>query len=330
MRVLVTGGAGYVGSHTVRQLLAAGHDVTVYDNLVHGHREAVACPLVEGELADRELLAATFARGRFDAVLHFAAYLYVGESMVEPAKYFHNNVGGGLALVDAMRAHRVDRLVFSSTAAVYGEPRALPITEQEPQLPTNPYGESKLAFERILRWYGQAYGLRSASLRYFNAAGAALDGALGEDHAPETHLIPLVLRVALDQSPHVQVFGTDYPTPDGTCLRDYVHVVDLADAHLRALARLDGPGSAVAYNLGAGRGYSVLEVVESCRRVTGHAIPVVIAARRPGDPAALYADNTRARQELGWQLEHSHLDTIVATAWTWHRAHPHGYASTVA
>ncbi|HZU07856.1 MAG TPA: UDP-glucose 4-epimerase GalE [Chloroflexota bacterium] len=325
MRVLVTGGAGYVGSHTVRLLLEAGHEVTVYDNLVYGHRAAVPCPLVVGDLADRARLDQVFAAGRFDAVLHFAAYAYVGESVADPAKYFRNNLGGGLALLDAMLAHGVERLVFSSTCATYGEPTRLPITEEEPQRPTSPYGETKLAFERALYWYAQAYGLRSVSLRYFNAAGAALDGTLGEDHEPETHLIPRVLRVALGQEPYVEVYGTDYPTPDGTCLRDYVHVLDLAAAHLLALERLDRPGLCLAYNLGAGRGYSVQEVIATCRRVTGRPIPTVAAPRRPGDPPALYADNTRARRELGWTPAYSELETIVATAWAWHRAHPHGF-----
>ncbi|MBX5490009.1 MAG: UDP-glucose 4-epimerase GalE [Chloroflexi bacterium] len=325
MRVLVTGGAGYVGSHTVRLLLEAGHEVTVYDNLVYGHRAAVPCPLVVGELADRERLVATLAAGRFDAVLHFAAYAYVGESVADPAKYYHNNLADGLALLDAMRAQGVDRIVFSSTCAIYGEPTRLPITEDTLQLPANPYGETKLAFERALRWYGRAYGLRSVSLRYFNAAGAHPDGSLGEDHTPETHLIPLVLRVALGQAPHVEIYGTDYATPDGTCLRDYVHVLDLAAAHLLALDKLATRGEALAYNLGAGRGISVREVIAACERVTGRRIPVVEAARRAGDPPALYADNRRARRELGWVPRLSDLDTMVATAWEWHRRHPTGF-----
>jgi UDP-glucose-4-epimerase GalE len=326
MRLLVTGGAGYVGSHTVQLLLDAGHDVTVLDNLVYGHADAVPCPIVRAELADRRTLDHVFASGRFDAVLHFAAYAYVGESVEEPAKYFQNNVCAGLTLLDAMLAHGVTRLVFSSTCATYGEPTRLPLTEDTPQQPTSPYGETKLSFERALYWYGRAYGLRSVSLRYFNAAGAALDGTRGEDHAPETHLVPLTLRVALGQSPALKVFGNDYRTPDGTCLRDYVHVLDLASAHLLALDRLEHDGPALAYNLGAGRGYSVLEVVETCRRISGHAIPVEAAPRREGDPAALFANNERARRDLGWEPRYSDLDTIVATAWAWHRAHPDGFA----
>jgi len=285
----------------------------------------VPCRVVQGDLIDAARLGAVFASERVDAVLHFAAYAYVGESVANPAKYFWNNIQGGLLLLDAMRMHGVDRIVFSSTCATYGEPEALPITESERQLPTNPYGDSKLTFERALYWYGRAYGLRSASLRYFNAAGAALDGMLGEDHDPETHLIPLVLRVALGAAEAVQVYGNDYPTPDGTCLRDYVHVLDLAAAHLLALNRLDAPGTWLAYNLGAGRGHSVLEVIEACRRISGREIPVVMAERRPGDPPALYADNARARRQLGWSLQHSSLDTIVSTAWSWHQRHPAGF-----
>ena len=328
MHVLVTGGAGYVGSHTVRLLLEGGHDVTVYDNLVYGHHGAIPGRVIEGDLADRARLDEVFGSQRFDAVLHFAAYAYVGESVVDPAKYFRNNVAGGLSLLDAMRAHDVKRLVFSSTCATYGEPQTLPLTEDMPQHPTNPYGESKLSFERVLYWYARAYGLSSVSLRYFNAAGAALDGTLGEDHDPETHLIPLVLRLALGASPHVQVFGDDYPTPDGTCLRDYVHVLDLGAAHLQALGLLDQPGTWLAYNLGAGVGHSVREVIETCRRVTGHPIPVELAPRRPGDPPALYANNERARRDLGWELRYSDLETIVASAWAWHSSHPQGFIST--
>ena len=317
MRLLVTGGAGYVGGHTVRALLDAGHQVTVYDNLVYGHRETVPCPFESGELADRTRLDAVFARGRFDAVLHFAAYAYVGESVTDPSKYWRNNVAAGLELLDAMRAAGVDRLVFSSTCAVYGPPTRLPIDEDERKTPESPYGESKLTFERVLASYATAYGLRSVSLRYFNAAGARPDGSLGEDHDPETHLIPLVLRAAASRSPHVKLFGTDYPTPDGTCIRDYIHVDDLATAHLLALDAMDTPG-AQAFNVGTGRGYSVREIIDACRAVTGRPVEVVEVERRPGDPPGLYADNRRIRDTLGWQPRYTDAESIVRTAWTWH------------
>ncbi len=317
MRLLVTGGAGYVGGHTVRALLDAGHEVTVYDNLVYGHRESLPCELEIGELADRATLDALFGRGRFDAVLHFAAYAYVGESVTEPSKYWRNNVAAGLELLDAMRNHGVDRLVFSSTCAVYGPPTRVPIDEDERKAPESPYGESKLTFERVLASYGTAYGLRSMSLRYFNAAGARPDGSLGEDHDPETHLIPLVLRAAAGRGDNVRVFGTDYPTPDGTCIRDYVHVDDLASAHVLALDALDAPG-AQALNLGTGQGYSVREIIDACRTVTQRPIQVVEAERRPGDPPALYANNRRARETLGWRPRYTDAASIVRTAWAWH------------
>ncbi|MBA2447728.1 MAG: UDP-glucose 4-epimerase GalE [Chloroflexi bacterium] len=323
MRLLVTGGAGYVGGHTVRALLDAGHDVTVYDNLVYGHRETVPCELEVGELADRRKLDALFARARdasrpYDAVLHFAAYAYVGESVAEPSKYWRNNVAAGLELLDAMRAHGVDRLVFSSTCAVYGPPTRLPIDENERKAPESPYGESKLTFEQVLHSYATAYGLRSVSLRYFNAAGARPDGSLGEDHDPETHLIPLVLRAAAGRSPGVKVFGTDYPTPDGTCVRDYVHVDDLASAHLLALGAMETPSACLTYNVGTGRGYSVREIIEACRTVTGREIAVVEGPRRPGDPPELYADNRHIREALGWTPHYTDAEAIVRTAWAWH------------
>jgi len=319
VRLLVTGGAGYVGGHTVRALLDGGHEVTSYDNLVYGHRDTVPCELVVGELADRPKLDALLARGRFDAVLHFAAYAYVGESVTDPAKYWRNNVAAGLELLDAMRAHGVDRLVFSSTCAVYGPPIRVPVDEDERKAPESPYGESKWTFERLLASYAHAYGLRSVSLRYFNAAGARPDGSLGEDHEPETHLIPLVLGAAAGRGPHprVQIFGTDYPTPDGTCIRDYVHVDDLASAHLAALGAMDTPG-AQAFNLGTGQGNSVREIIRACETVTGRPIPVAEAPRRPGDPPALYADNRRAREALNWTPRYTDAEAIVRTAWSWH------------
>jgi UDP-glucose 4-epimerase len=318
VQLLVTGGAGYVGGHAVRALLDAGHEVVVFDNLVYGHAETVPCKLVVGDLADRAALDSVLGARRFDAVLHFAAYAYVGESVTEPAKYWRNNVASGVELLDAMRAHGVSRIVFSSTCATYGYPDRVPVTEDEPKKPESPYGESKLAFERVLASYAHAYDLRSVSLRYFNAAGARPDGTLGEDHEPETHLIPLVLRVAAGLAPSINVFGTDYPTPDGTCIRDYVHVDDLASAHILALDALEETGACKAFNLGTGRGYSVREIVEACRRVTGREIPVEEAARRPGDPAALYADNSKIRRELGWRPVYEDAESIVTTAWQWH------------
>ena len=318
MKLLVTGGAGYVGGHAVRALLDAGHEAVVFDNLVYGHAETVPCELVVGDLSDREALDRVLSGRQFDAVLHFAAYAYVGESVVDPAKYWRNNVSAGIELLDAMRRHHVDRIVFSSTCATYGYPDTVPVTEDESKKPESPYGESKLAFERVLASYAHAYDLRSVSLRYFNAAGARPDGTLGEEHEPEAHLIPLVLRVAAGRAPSIKIFGTDYPTPDGTCIRDYIHVDDLASAHLLALGAMEDRGDCKAYNLGTGRGYSVREIIDACRRVTGREIPVEEVERRPGDPAALYADNTKIRDELGWSPHYNDADSIVATAWQWH------------
>jgi UDP-glucose 4-epimerase len=318
MRLLVTGGAGYVGGHAVRALLDAGHEVVVLDNLVYGHAETVPCQLVVGDLSDRPALDRVLSGSQFDAVLHFAAYAYVGESVTEPGKYWRNNVAAGVELLDAMRAHGVARLVFSSTCATYGYPDSVPVTEDEPKKPESPYGESKLTFERVLASYAHAYDLRSVSLRYFNAAGARPDGTLGEDHEPETHLIPLVLRVAAGRAPSIKVFGTDYPTPDGTCIRDYIHVDDLASAHILALGAMEEQRACKAFNLGTGRGYSVREVIEACRKVTGREISVEEVARRPGDPAALFADNSKIRRELGWNPAFNDAESIVETAWRWH------------
>ncbi|MCU0958827.1 MAG: UDP-glucose 4-epimerase GalE [Pirellulaceae bacterium] len=325
MRVLVTGGAGYIGSHAVRWLSSAGHDVWVFDNLGRGHRQAVPPDrLIVGELADRAAVEQVLRTRRVDAVMHFAAFALVGESVAEPALYYANNVLCTLTLLDAMRAAGVSRIVFSSTTATYGVPQTIPITEEERQAPINPYGFTKLVMERALEDYSHAYGLGYAALRYFNAAGATPSGDLGEDHDPETHLIPIVLQVALGQRPQVTIFGDDYPTPDGTCIRDYVHVDDLADAHVKALERL-GPGSQFKLNLGTGRGYSVREVIEACRRVTGHAIPATVGDRRPGDPPELVADSRRAQAMLHWTPRYTAIDDIVRTAWTWHRKHPHGF-----
>ena len=318
MRVVVTGGAGYIGSIVTEQLIQDRHDVLVIDNLSKGHRDAVAedVRFARLELIDRDAVTDALREFRADAVVHMAASSLVGESVVEPATYYRNNVTAGLALLDAMRAASVPRLVFSSTAAVYGEPEKQPIEESDPTNPTNTYGETKLAFERALRWYGQAYDLRSISLRYFNAAGASARN--GERHDPETHLIPLVLDVAARRRPEVVVFGDDYPTADGTCVRDYIHVEDLARAHVLALQALDAPGASRAYNLGCGgSGYSVRQVIESAVRVTGRPIPVRVAGRRPGDPAVLVASSNRIGRDLGWQPEHQQLDRIVASAWNW-------------
>lgn len=327
MRVLVTGGAGYVGSHAVRLLLKSGHEPWVFDNLSYGHRAAVSADrLVVGDLADQALLESTFRTHRIEAVMHFAAFTYVGESVQDPAKYYANNIGGTVSLMQAMLATQVSKIVFSSTCATYGIPLKVPITEDEPQKPINPYGFSKLVIERALADFAYAYGWGYAALRYFNAAGAAADGSLGEDHTPETHIIPLVLQVALGQRDYISVFGDDYDTPDGTCIRDYVHVDDLATAHLAALEALQ-PGSELKLNLGTGVGTSVQEVIQACREITGHPIPVKLGARREGDPARLLANASLAQKTLSWQPQFMGIHPIVETAWKWHRAHPKGYKS---
>lgn len=323
MKIFVTGGAGYIGSVLVERLLGRGHEVIVYDDLRKGHRQAVApeATLIEGDLLDQAaLLAALDGRG-IEAVIHLAASSLVGESVQFPHLYFTNNVIGGINLLEAMRQAGVGRLVFSSTAAVYGTPATMPITEETPTAPTNPYGESKLAFERILRWYDEAYGMRYVSLRYFNASGAS--ERYGEDHQPETHLIPNVLKVAAGEEPHVRIFGENYDTPDGTCIRDYIHVIDLADAHLLALGAME-KGSEI-YNLGYGSGYSVAEVVEMARQVTGRWISTEAGPRRPGDPPILIASPDKIMRDLGWQPRHSELDRIIESAWRWRLAHPQGY-----
>ena len=325
MNILVTGGAGYVGSHAVRLLISRGHEVWIYDNLSRGHRAAVPPgKLITGDLADQAHLTRVLQSNRIDAVMHFAAFALVGESVADPALYYGNNLLGSFHLLEAMRAAGVQKLVFSSTTATYGTPEKMPIAETTPQLPINPYGFSKLAVERMLDDYAHAYGLSFAALRYFNAAGAAADGSIGEDHTPESHLIPIVLQVALGQRPSIAIFGDDYPTPDGTCIRDYVHVEDLADAHLSALERLGG-GRRLKLNLGTGRGYSVREVIGACRKITGHPIPEVIGPRRPGDPPELVADSTLARETLGWSPKYMTIESIVETAWRWHQGHPKGY-----
>lgn len=326
-RILVTGGAGYVGSHVVRRLARDGRDVVVLDDLSEGHRAAVGdVPFVEGSFGDPARLDGVLAGGGIRWIVHMAAFCQVGESVVDPAKYYANNVVNTLALLEAARRHEVEGIVLSSTAAVYGDPVEVPISEEHPTRPTNPYGETKLAIERALSWYHRAYGLKYCALRYFNAAGAHPDGDLGEHHRSESHLVPRLLASARDGGPTVPLFGEDYPTTDGTCVRDYVHVVDLADAHARALQAM-GQGSvrAEAFNLGNGEGFSVREVVEAVARFTGSRPPVERAPRRAGDPAILVASSEKARRRLGWEPGTSALETIVATAWAWHRDHPRGY-----
>jgi UDP-glucose-4-epimerase GalE len=320
--ILVTGGAGYIGSHACKALAKAGYEPVAYDSLVRGHKEAVRWgPLVEGDVADRSLLSATFRRHKIAAVMHFAAFAYVEESVRNPELYFRNNVINSLCLFEAMLAEGVSEIVFSSTCATYGVPEHMPIRENAPQRPVNPYGEGKLMIERALHWLGQAHKLRHVSLRYFNAAGADPDGETGEDHDPETHLIPLILEAALKCRPHIAIYGTDYPTSDGTAVRDYIHVTDLAEAHVRALAYLRKGGQSVALNLGTGHGHSVRETIAAAERITGLAIPKQEAPRRAGDPPILVADPASARALLGWQPAHSDIDTIIATAWAWKAAH---------
>jgi UDP-glucose 4-epimerase len=323
MHILVTGGAGYIGSVVVEELIRQGERVTVFDNLSQGHRAAVhpRAGFVQGDLCDGQALDALFAGRHFDAVMHFASFTLVGESMSDPLKYVGDNVVNGLNLLRAMVEHGVRRFILSSTANLFDRPEQMPITEAERIVPGSPYGESKFILERILSWLDRIHGLRYAALRYFNAAGATAER--GEDHHPETHLIPLVLQVALGQRDHIQVYGADYPTRDGTCVRDYIHVLDLAQAHILALLALDG-GSRT-YNLGNGQGYTVREVIDAARAVTGHPIPTVDGPRRPGDPPLLVAGSDKIRRELGWQPRYPHLHDIVHSAWEWHRAHPHGY-----
>ncbi|HEY7326504.1 MAG TPA: UDP-glucose 4-epimerase GalE [Gemmataceae bacterium] len=325
MRILVTGGAGYIGSHAVRLFLERGQDVWVYDNLSMGHRAAVPAErLIVGDLAESQRLDQALVEHRIEAVVHFAAFAFVGESVGQPAKYYQNNLVNTLNLLDAMRRLRIDRIVFSSTCATYGVPEKVPITEDEKQKPINPYGNTKLAVERALADYASAYNWGFAALRYFNAAGASPTAAIGEDHEPETHLIPLVLQAVLGQRPAVTVFGRDYPTPDGTCIRDYIHVDDLAEAHLLALENLS-PGKYLNYNLGTGRGYSVREVIRMAEDVTGKPVPVREGPRRPGDPAALVASAEKIQHELGWKPRYKDLRGILETAWNWHRRHPTGF-----
>ena len=325
MKVLVTGGAGYIGSVVARELIRAGHQVLVYDNLSRGHRRAVPqnAELLVGDVEDRKTLEAVFQKQPIDAVMHFAALIEVGESMKNPERYFRNNTAGTLTLLEVMLERGVNRLVFSSTAALYGDPEQTPIEETARLQPASAYGESKYLVERMLRWFNASHGLRYASLRYFNAAGACSPDQ-GEAHQPESHLLPLILKVVLGQRESIAIYGTDYPTPDGTCVRDYVHVSDLASAHLRALDALTH-WDRLVYNLGNGHGFSVRQVVEVARRLTGHRIPALESPRRFGDPAVLVASSDKIRRELGWHPKFPDLENIIASAWEWHRRNPHGY-----
>ncbi|MDQ5981061.1 MAG: UDP-glucose 4-epimerase [Verrucomicrobiota bacterium] len=327
MKVLVAGGAGYIGSHCVKQLLAAGHQPVVVDNLVYGHRGAVAPSIClhDVNLGHAEAIKAVIAAEKPDVVMHFAAYAYVGESVSQPLKYYQNNVAATLNLLDAMLAHGVRKFVFSSTCATYGVPERMPITEDLPQKPINPYGQTKLDVENMLKALAPATGLSFAAFRYFNAAGASEDGSIGEDHDPESHLIPLAIGAAQGLRPSLQVFGNDYPTPDGTCLRDYVHVDDLSRAHIAAFNLLEKPGSQNFFNLGTGTPTSVLEVIRAVEKVSGLKVPHNFAPRRAGDPPALYADAAKAREQLGWTPKFQTIEPIIETAWRWHQAKPKGY-----
>ncbi|HIS51961.1 MAG TPA: UDP-glucose 4-epimerase GalE [Candidatus Onthomonas avicola] len=329
MAILVLGGAGYIGSHTVRQLIDAGRDVVVVDNLETGFRAAVhpKARFYQADIRDKASLEPVFEREQIEGVIHFAANSQVGESMVKPLKYYDNNLCGTKCLLEVMVTHGVDKIVFSSTAATYGEPERVPILETDPTNPTNCYGETKLSMEKMFQWVGRAHGLRFVSLRYFNACGAHPSGEIGEAHNPETHLIPLILQVPNGQRPAISIFGNDYPTPDGTCIRDYIHVTDLAQAHILALEYLEKGGGSDIFNLGNGVGFSVREVIETARRVTGHPIPTQETPRRAGDPAQLIASSEKAKTVLGWKPQYADLETIISSAWRWHKSHPHGYES---
>jgi len=326
-RILVTGGAGYIGSFTVRALKDKGYEIVIFDNLKHGHQKAVpGFKLIKGDLVtDKKLLDEVFKKEKPKGVIHFAAYIEAGESVKNPANYFINNVCGTLSLLEAMRKNKVAKIVFSSSAAIYGQPQKLPIVEEEEKNPESPYGESKLMIEKILKWYDKAFGIHSISLRYFNAAGAALDGLIGEDHQPETHLIPIACQVALGKRKKLIINGNDYPTPDGTCIRDYIHVLDLAEVHILAFKKLEKEKKTDCFNVGTGKGYSVKEIVEMVKKVSGVDFKVEVGPRRPGDPAQLYADNTKIKKVFGWQPKYSDLKTIVKSAWQWHKNHPKGF-----
>ena len=326
MAVLVCGGAGYIGSHTVRELLAAGEEVIIADNLSTGHREAIpAVKFYECDIRDKAALKKIFAENKVEAVFHFAAFIEAGESVKLPLRYFNNNVYGMQILLEAMTECGVDKIIFSSSAAVYGEPEKIPIDEGDATFPVNPYGDSKLIMEMMIRRVSAAQGVRYVSLRYFNASGASLDGSIGEDHHPESHLIPLILQVLLGKRDHITIFGDDYPTPDGTCIRDYIHVLDLANAHICALNYLRGGGESNFFNLGTGHGFSVKEIIDAAEKVTGLKIKKELGARRPGDPARLIASGEKARKILQWTPRFDDVEKIIATAWNWHKSHPKGY-----
>lgn len=325
MKILVTGGAGYIGSITAAELLKEGFEVVVFDNLSEGHREAVSCPIIVGDLVNKKSLEKVFGRGEFEAVIHFANKALAPESMEKPYEYFRNNVLGGLNLLEIMNDSKVDKIIFSSSCAVYGYPEKLPVDEKSPLSPVSVYGETKVMFEKMLLWYEKIYGTKYISLRYFNAAGATLDGKWGEDHERETHIIPIALQVAMGLRKRFILFGDDYRTKDGTCIRDYIHVVDLARAHILALKYLLKEGKSEIFNLGAGRGYSNKEVLEMVKKVTGRGFEVKLGKRRLGDPDAIYADNKKIKKVLGFEPKYSDLGTIVKTAWSWHKAHPKGY-----
>lgn len=327
MAILVLGGAGYIGSHTVDALVEKGYDTVVIDNLCLGHREAVhpKARFYEGDIRDKEFMRSVFTKEQIDGVIHFAAYSQVGESVEKPLKYFNDNVYGTQITLEVMKEFDVDKIVFSSTAATYGEPEVMPIREDFATTPKNPYGESKLFMEKMMKWCDNAYGLHYVALRYFNVAGAKPDGSIGEDHRPETHLVPIILQVALGQREKLMIYGDDYPTPDGTCIRDYVQVCDLAQAHILALEYLMAGGASDVFNLGSESGYSVKEMLEAARRVTGKEIPAEIAPRRAGDPASLVASPEKTKQILQWEPAYTKVEDIIATAWEWHQKHPHGF-----
>ncbi|MDP4182414.1 MAG: UDP-glucose 4-epimerase GalE [Bacillota bacterium] len=326
MSILVTGGAGYIGSHTAAELIEKKEDIIILDNLERGHKEAVlGGKLIVGDLRDKDFLKKVFSENQIEAVIHFAAYIEVGESVVDPLKFYNNNVISTLNLLSAMNEAGVKKIVFSSTAATYGEPENVPIIESDKTLPTNPYGETKLTVEKALKWADKCLGIKHVILRYFNASGAHISAKIGEDHNPETHLIPIILQVALGKRDDIKIFGNDYGTPDGTCIRDYIHVTDLADAHVRALNKLRADNTSEIYNLGNGKGFSVKEVIDIARKVTGQPIKEVLAPKRTGDPAILVASSQKIINELKWAPRYDKLETIIETAWNWHKSHPKGY-----